>query len=99
MTIFPLPIGQVKIHFLQARIIPGLWTEQNDLQKRLDFIDLKSQQQKISGRLAENIQRVLAHGQYIMGPEVKELETGWRLMWASSTPSPALPAPMPCSCP
>ena len=44
-------------------------------QKRLDFIDLKSQQQKISALLAENIQRVLAHGQYVMGPEIQELET------------------------
>ena len=43
-------------------------------QKRMDFIDLKSQQQRISAALAENIQRVLAHGQYIMGPEVQELE-------------------------
>jgi UDP-2-acetamido-2-deoxy-ribo-hexuluronate aminotransferase len=40
----------------------------------MDFIDLKSQQQLISARLAENIQRVLAHGQYVMGPEVQELE-------------------------
>ena len=44
-------------------------------QKRMDFIDLKSQQQRISASLAENIQRVLAHGQYVMGPEVQELET------------------------
>ena len=44
-------------------------------QKRLDFIDLKSQQQQISAALAKNIQRVLAHGQYVMGPEVQELET------------------------
>jgi UDP-2-acetamido-2-deoxy-ribo-hexuluronate aminotransferase len=43
--------------------------------KRLDFIDLKTQQQRISARLKENLQRVLAHGQYIMGPEVQELET------------------------
>ena len=44
-------------------------------QKRLDFVDLKSQQQQISAALAENIQPVLAHGQYVMGPEVQELET------------------------
>jgi dTDP-4-amino-4,6-dideoxygalactose transaminase len=44
-------------------------------QKRMDFIDLKAQQQRISTLLAENIQRVLAHGQYIMGPEIQELET------------------------
>ena len=42
--------------------------------KRLDFIDLKAQQQKISALLTENIQRVLAHGQYIMGPEIQALE-------------------------
>ena len=44
-------------------------------QKRLDFIDLKSQQRQIAAALTENIQRVLAHGQYVMGPEVQELET------------------------
>jgi UDP-2-acetamido-2-deoxy-ribo-hexuluronate aminotransferase len=43
--------------------------------KRLDFIDLKTQQQRISTLLTENIQRVLAHGQYIMGPEIQALET------------------------
>ncbi len=40
----------------------------------MEFIDLKTQQKLISGALNEGIQRVLAHGQYIMGPEVKELE-------------------------
>jgi UDP-2-acetamido-2-deoxy-ribo-hexuluronate aminotransferase len=44
-------------------------------QKRMDFIDLKSQQQQISVSITKNIQRVLAHGQYVMGPEVQELET------------------------
>lgn len=43
-------------------------------EKRLDFIDLKAQQQKILPALNERIQRVLGHGQYIMGPEVQELE-------------------------
>jgi UDP-2-acetamido-2-deoxy-ribo-hexuluronate aminotransferase len=43
--------------------------------KRMDFIDLKTQQRQISASLTENIQRVLAHGQYVMGPEVQELET------------------------
>ena len=40
----------------------------------MDFIDLKSQQRQILAALTENIQRVLAHGQYVMGPEVQELE-------------------------
>jgi len=42
--------------------------------KRIDFIDLKAQQQAILPLLMERIQRVLSHGQYIMGPEVRELE-------------------------
>lgn len=42
--------------------------------KRLDFIDLKSQQQKILPAIMERIRGVLSHGQYILGPEVKELE-------------------------
>jgi len=40
----------------------------------LDFIDLKTQQRRIKEQLDANIQKVLAHGSYIMGPEVKELE-------------------------
>jgi UDP-2-acetamido-2-deoxy-ribo-hexuluronate aminotransferase len=40
----------------------------------MDFIDLKTQQQAILPEITERIQRVLAHGQYVMGPEVIELE-------------------------
>lgn len=40
----------------------------------MDFIDLKTQQQIILPSLMARLQRVLAHGQYIMGPEIKELE-------------------------
>lgn len=40
----------------------------------MDFIDLKYQQQRIKQKLESRIQTVLAHGQYIMGPEVFELE-------------------------
>ena len=40
----------------------------------MDFIDLKTQQQRIKAQLDANIQKVLNHGNYIMGPEVKELE-------------------------
>ena len=42
---------------------------------RVEFIDLAAQQQRIKGKIEKNIQRVLDHGMYIMGPEVKELET------------------------
>jgi len=40
----------------------------------MDFIDLKTQQKRIKETLDANIQKVLAHGNYIMGLEVKELE-------------------------
>ncbi len=40
----------------------------------MDFIDLAAQQKRIKERLLSNIQRVLAHGQYVMGPEIAELE-------------------------
>jgi dTDP-4-amino-4,6-dideoxygalactose transaminase len=40
----------------------------------MDFIDLAAQQRRISGDVNANISRVLAHGQYINGPEVRELE-------------------------
>lgn len=40
----------------------------------MDFIDLKTQQNRIKKFLDENLQKVLSHGQYIMGPEVKEIE-------------------------
>ncbi|MBE1162281.1 DegT/DnrJ/EryC1/StrS family aminotransferase [Dyella acidiphila] len=40
----------------------------------IDFIDLKAQQVRLKDRIAAGIARVLAHGQYILGPEVAELE-------------------------
>lgn len=40
----------------------------------MQFIDLKAQYGLISDHVNERIQNVLEHGQYIMGPEVKELE-------------------------
>lgn len=40
----------------------------------MEFIDLKSQYQRLKGEIDAGIQRVLAHGQYILGPEVAELE-------------------------
>lgn len=40
----------------------------------IEFIDLKSQQTRIKDKIDAGIQRVLAHGQYILGPEVSELE-------------------------
>lgn len=42
--------------------------------EQLAFVDLKAQQARIRERIDSAIARVLDHGQYIMGPEVAELE-------------------------
>jgi UDP-2-acetamido-2-deoxy-ribo-hexuluronate aminotransferase len=47
----------------------------NPSRKKIDFIDLKTQQQAIRPTLEKNIHTVLHHGRYIMGPEIEELET------------------------
>lgn len=40
----------------------------------IDFIDLKTQQSALRPQLERNLHRVLHHGRYILGPEVRELE-------------------------
>ena len=40
----------------------------------MEFIDLKTQQARIKDKIQRNIDIVLRHGNYIMGPEVKQLE-------------------------
>ena len=44
-------------------------------QKKIEFIDLKAQYAALKDEIAVRMQKVLDHGQYIMGPEVNELET------------------------
>ena len=40
----------------------------------MEFIDLKSQQRVLKKSINSRIRKVLEHGQYIMGPEVNQLE-------------------------
>ncbi len=40
----------------------------------ISFVDLKAQQERIKPQIEAAIARVLAHGKYILGPEVSELE-------------------------
>lgn len=40
----------------------------------IPFVDLAAQQERIKGEIDAAIQRVLAHGNYILGPEVHKLE-------------------------
>ena len=65
--------------------------------RKLEFIDLKRQYAALKDSIAQRMQRVLDHGQYIMGPEVKELEGGARRATpARSTASPSRAAPRRC---
>ncbi len=40
----------------------------------MQFIDLNAQQKRIRDKIETNIKKVLDHGKYVMGPEIKELE-------------------------
>jgi UDP-2-acetamido-2-deoxy-ribo-hexuluronate aminotransferase len=44
------------------------------MSQKIEFIDLKTQYRALKGAIDARIQKVLDHGQYIMGPEVRELE-------------------------
>ena len=48
---------------------------ENPAQQKIEFIDLKAQYRALQTSIDSRIQRVLDHGQFIMGPEVRELET------------------------
>ena len=41
----------------------------------IEFIDLKAQRARLGASIEQAMMRVVEHGRYIMGPEVKELET------------------------
>lgn len=41
----------------------------------MQFIDLKTQFQRVEEQMLARVKKVLAHGTYIMGPEITELET------------------------
>ena len=42
--------------------------------QKINFLDLELQQNKIKNILDANLKKVLNHSNYIMGPEVKQLE-------------------------
>lgn len=41
---------------------------------KIDFVDLRSQYQTLKSSIDDRIRQVIDHGQFIMGPEVRELE-------------------------
>jgi UDP-2-acetamido-2-deoxy-ribo-hexuluronate aminotransferase len=59
----------------------------------MQFTDLKTQYAALKGDIDARIQRVLDHGQYIMGPEVAELEGALSPGPGTASPWPAVPRP------
>lgn len=55
-------------------ISPEAYCRHAPAEAKIDFIDLKTQQDTIRPQLEHHLHRVLHHGQYILGPEVRELE-------------------------
>jgi UDP-2-acetamido-2-deoxy-ribo-hexuluronate aminotransferase len=55
-------------------ISPERYCQQGSSTRQVDFVDLGLQQDAIRPQLELNIHRVLHHGHYIMGPEIKQLE-------------------------
>ena len=45
------------------------------MRESIPFIDLQAQRRRIKPDIDQAIARVLEHGQFIMGPEIAELET------------------------
>ena len=43
----------------------------------MQFIDLKTRHQLIGDKINARIQKVMDNGQFILGPEVREVEKNW----------------------
>jgi UDP-2-acetamido-2-deoxy-ribo-hexuluronate aminotransferase len=55
-------------------ISPEAFCAQAPAEPKIGFVDLRTQQDALRPRLEQGIHRILQHGQYILGPEVTELE-------------------------
>lgn len=62
------------LFFCVPSVANQLSTVHRPMTKAIEFIDLKAQYSKHKIAIDTRIHRVLDHGQYIMGPEVQELE-------------------------
>ena len=65
----------------------------------IEFIDLKAQRDRVRDRVEEGWRRVVDHGQYIMGPEVRGARSAaWRSSPAPRRSCRAPTAPMRSGC-
>ena len=77
------PVGSIRLltrdgdllnDYPDKTISPLAYCQMGQPKPKLAFIDLAAQQHIIRPELERNVHRVLHHGQYILGPEVRELE-------------------------
>jgi UDP-2-acetamido-2-deoxy-ribo-hexuluronate aminotransferase len=66
--------GALCERYPQHTISPQQYLETEQESRPVNFIDLAGQQDNLRRQLERYLHRVLHHGQYIMGPEVAELE-------------------------
>ncbi|MCD6305217.1 MAG: DegT/DnrJ/EryC1/StrS family aminotransferase [Deltaproteobacteria bacterium] len=71
---FLLTRDQALLEKTARAMSPEQFLARDSNSRNVDFIDLKSQQDKLRPALERNIHRALHHGRYIMGPEIRELE-------------------------
>lgn len=69
-----LPICRTSIWAPSGCGTPEQYLQTPAQPKAIEFCDLAAQQDRIRPQLERNIHRVIHHGQYILGPEVAELE-------------------------
>ena len=69
-----LKVLQASERNIRANHAYQLANNTNPALNKTAFVDLRAQQQRLGERIPQAIQKVLAHGHYIMGPEVRELE-------------------------
>ena len=62
----------------------------------MDFIDLKTQYRRLKPAIDERMAKVLDHGQFILGPEVAELEAALARYVGASIASARRAAPTRC---
>ena len=55
----------------QARRPEAIVAEES---QRVDFLDLRSQQHRVRGEIERGLAQVMHHGQYVLGPELREME-------------------------
>ena len=66
--------SRLAARYPEYTIAPEEYLEQGGDATGVEFVDLQAQQDRIRPGLERRVHRVLHHGKYVMGPEIKELE-------------------------